>query len=214
MSPHVDPITIYALHSFGIMVVISHARLHVTTVFLSTDTCSAKLESYPDNSGPSYGSAPSSQNPVFLPCYQSHIWLCIVLYPQLLKYRRRWVIFIVLWHFAKLVSMWIHSLPECGTPVLPGILEVSMSEGASRADRGETVMMGTGSWESGTSLGSTFIWKLRVLPFGQGHDVEKSRVLQNYYFGGNNDTWHPTPVLLPGKSHGQRSLVGCSPWGR
>ena len=26
--------------------------------------------------------------------------------------------------------------------------------------------------------------------------------------------WHPAPVLLPGKSHGQRSLVGCSPWGR
>ena len=26
--------------------------------------------------------------------------------------------------------------------------------------------------------------------------------------------WHPTPVLLPGKSHGWRSLMGCSPWGR
>ena len=26
--------------------------------------------------------------------------------------------------------------------------------------------------------------------------------------------WHPTLALLPGKSHGQRSLVGCSPWGR
>ena len=25
--------------------------------------------------------------------------------------------------------------------------------------------------------------------------------------------WQPTPVLLPGKSHGRRSLVGCSPWG-
>ena len=25
--------------------------------------------------------------------------------------------------------------------------------------------------------------------------------------------WQPTPVFLPGKSHGQRSLVGCSPWG-
>ena len=25
--------------------------------------------------------------------------------------------------------------------------------------------------------------------------------------------WHPTPVLLPGKSHGWRSLVGSSPWG-
>ena len=26
--------------------------------------------------------------------------------------------------------------------------------------------------------------------------------------------WQPTSVLFPGKSHGRRSLVGCSPWGR
>ena len=26
--------------------------------------------------------------------------------------------------------------------------------------------------------------------------------------------WQPTPVFLPGKSHGRRGLVGCSPWGR
>ena len=26
--------------------------------------------------------------------------------------------------------------------------------------------------------------------------------------------WHPSPVPLPGKSYGWRSLVGCSPWGR
>ena len=26
--------------------------------------------------------------------------------------------------------------------------------------------------------------------------------------------WQPTPVFLPGKSHGQRILVGYSPWGR
>ena len=26
--------------------------------------------------------------------------------------------------------------------------------------------------------------------------------------------WHLTPILLPGKSHGRRSLVGCSPWSR
>ena len=26
--------------------------------------------------------------------------------------------------------------------------------------------------------------------------------------------WQPTPVFLPGESHGRRSLVGCSPWGR
>ena len=26
--------------------------------------------------------------------------------------------------------------------------------------------------------------------------------------------WQPTPVFLPGESHGQRSLVDYSPWGR
>ena len=29
---------------------------------------------------------------------------------------------------------------------------------------------------------------------------------------GQRRQWRPTPVLLPGKSHGRRSLVGCSPW--
>ena len=31
---------------------------------------------------------------------------------------------------------------------------------------------------------------------------------------GRRRQWHPTPVLLPGKSHGWRNLVVCSPWGR
>ena len=36
----------------------------------------------------------------------------------------------------------------------------------------------------------------------------------NTYLQINNSlAWQPTPVLLPGKSHGWRSLVGCSPWG-
>ena len=26
--------------------------------------------------------------------------------------------------------------------------------------------------------------------------------------------WQPTPIFLPGESHGQRSLPGYSPWGR
>ena len=25
--------------------------------------------------------------------------------------------------------------------------------------------------------------------------------------------WQPTPIFFPGESHGQRGLVGCSPWG-
>ena len=35
----------------------------------------------------------------------------------------------------------------------------------------------------------------------------------NYSLWNQRRQWHPTPVLLPGKSHGRRSLVGCSPWG-
>ena len=34
---------------------------------------------------------------------------------------------------------------------------------------------------------------------------------QSYWKGRRQ--WHPTPILLPGKPHGRRSLVGCSPWG-
>ena len=33
-----------------------------------------------------------------------------------------------------------------------------------------------------------------------------------YIYINRRRQWHPTPVLLPGKSHGQRSLVGCSLW--
>ena len=35
-----------------------------------------------------------------------------------------------------------------------------------------------------------------------------------YYETIRRRRWHLTPVLLPGKSHGWRSLIGCSPWGR
>ena len=35
-----------------------------------------------------------------------------------------------------------------------------------------------------------------------------------YYTPSWRRQWHPTPVLLPGKSHGRRSLLGCSPWRR
>ena len=39
--------------------------------------------------------------------------------------------------------------------------------------------------------------------------------LQNYCKNySERRQWRPTPVLLPGKSHRRRSLVGCSPWGR
>ena len=40
-----------------------------------------------------------------------------------------------------------------------------------------------------------------------------SEQLKGLLFNSRRRRWQPTPVLLPGKSHGWRSLVGCSPWG-
>ena len=64
------------------------------------------------------------------------------------------------------------------------------------------------------SLSSTFL----LLIFFSGHS-ERCEVISHcgFYLHLPSDWrrwWHPTPVLLPGKSHGRRSLVGCSPWGR
>ena len=38
--------------------------------------------------------------------------------------------------------------------------------------------------------------------------------LRMFILNSQKRQWHPTPVLLPGKSHGRRSLVDCGPWGR
>ena len=57
------------------------------------------------------------------------------------------------------------------------------------------------SWQNSISLcPASFCTPRPNLPFAP--DVSQRR------------PWHPTPVLLPGKSHGRRSLVGCSPWGQ
>ena len=45
-------------------------------------------------------------------------------------------------------------------------------------------------------------------------DFGPSHRICSHYKDFQRRQWHPTPVLLPGKSHGWRSLVGYSPWGR
>ena len=45
------------------------------------------------------------------------------------------------------------------------------------------------------------------------HHSSKAAILQRSVFFQKRQ-WHPTPVLLPGKSHRRRSLVVCSSWGR
>ena len=60
--------------------------------------------------------------------------------------------------------------------------------------------------------------------FSLGSELHKDEVALKNYLVTCNDSFelsikgssslrHPTPALLPGKSHGQRSLVGRSPWG-
>ena len=51
----------------------------------------------------------------------------------------------------------------------------------------------------------------RVIIWTSTFDLYNSML---FWFFSWRRQWHPTPVLLPGKSHGRRSLVGCSPWGR
>ena len=51
------------------------------------------------------------------------------------------------------------------------------------------------------------------LPSRLPHDAGQSSLLHSRSLLWRRQ-WHPTPVLLPGKSHEQRILVGCSPWGR
>ena len=56
-------------------------------------------------------------------------------------------------------------------------------------------------------------WGSKITADGDCNHEIKRRLLLGRKVMTNLDTWHPTPVLLPGKSHGWRTLVGCSPWG-
>ena len=46
------------------------------------------------------------------------------------------------------------------------------------------------------------------------NNAKENQVFYKHLMKVKRRQWHPTPVLLPGKSHGRKSLVGCSPWGR
>ena len=78
--------------------------------------------------------------------------------------------------------------------------------------------------KSGSRLQGEFERKTKKGQGGGTEELSRSRLLMHILVKKMSSlmclmslrglTWHPTPVLLPGKSHGQRGLVGCSPWGR
>ena len=58
---------------------------------------------------------------------------------------------------------------------------------------------------------AAFLWKGQPREDASKPDPAKLMSFPKVYWW--RRAWQPTPVLLPRKSHGQRSLVGCSPWG-
>ena len=58
--------------------------------------------------------------------------------------------------------------------------------------------------------------KTQVQSPGQEDPLEKGMATHSSIFAWKipwRREWQPTLVFLPGKSHAQRILVGCSPWG-
>ena len=67
---------------------------------------------------------------------------------------------------------------------------------------------------------STLAWKIpwteepdRLQSMGSQSRTRLSDFTFTFYFHALEKEWQPTPVFLPGESHGQRSLIGYSPRG-
>ena len=60
---------------------------------------------------------------------------------------------------------------------------------------------------------SVWLWMLKQMKLERACCLSNIKIGLSWWLSWRR-RWHPTPVLLPGKSHGWRSLVGCSPWGR
>ena len=88
----------------------------------------------------------------------------------------------------------------------------------------KTKIMASGpitSWEmDGETVSDLVFWGSKITADGDySHEIKRCsllgrKVMSNLDSIFRRRQWHPTPVLLPGKSHGQRSPVGCSPRGR
>ena len=63
------------------------------------------------------------------------------------------------------------------------------------------------------SLLCLVMWWVTLVDFQMLNQPFPSGVNRTWSWCIQRRQWRPTPVLLPGKPHGRRSLAGCSPWG-
>ena len=102
------------------------------------------------------------------------------------------------------LTLQAHSLPfePPGKPIPTLTLYKEPTHSASRSEEGKLLLVLTPS--SSSKIPNKPLLEFLVWLFINFFWLRKPR---------RRRRWHPTPVLLPGKSHGWRSLVGCSPWG-
>ena len=74
------------------------------------------------------------------------------------------------------------------------------------------------TWDDGRILkncsNASDITHLTTYKKFRGESFKKKILYSEPHLSSCRDKWQLTPVFLPGKSHGQRKLVGYSPWSR
>ena len=89
------------------------------------------------------------------------------------------------------------------------------------ATGGQSIGLSTSAWVLPMSIQDWFPLGLAgwisLQSKGLSRVFSNTTVQKHQFFGTQllyrRRQWHPTPVLLPGKSHGRRSLIVWSPWG-
>ena len=76
-------------------------------------------------------------------------------------------------------------------------------------ERGEETFLGSSPQICWGSPGGSAVKKKK----NQSAQCRSCRICGFTHWVGKRRKWQPTLVFLPGKSHGQRSLGDCSPWG-
>ena len=134
------------------------------------------------------------------------------------RVRKRAACLFILGAVAKSGVFASRELPECRVCLLSRVQARTRQETSAGSERRELVL---GATLKGPSPGCCWFESAPFRATGSGAPFlpvsgdppPKQGRIANPPSSTRRRQWQPTPVLLPGKSHGQRSLVGCRLWG-